>query len=59
MSQTLESLRNELASVMASLIAFPSWESVLDLPAKGLRAVPEALLRKPLRVRDTFFFRGV
>jgi len=56
MSQKLESLREELISVLSSHRITVLEEPVLDLPVKGLRAGPEVFLGKPLRVRDDFFF---
>jgi hypothetical protein len=59
MFQKLQTLRQEIVSIMTSHRISVLDESVLDLPVKGLRADPEVFLQKPLRVRDAFFFRGV
>ena len=59
MFQKLEMLRQEVVSIMASHRISVLDESVLDLPAKGLRADADVFLGKPFRVRDAFFFRGV
>ena len=55
----LETLRQDVVSIMASHRISVLDESVLDLPVKGLRAGQEVFLEKSLRARDAFFFRGV
>lgn len=57
--QKLETLRQEIIVIMTSLHISVLDGPVLDLPVKGLRAGREVFVRKPVRVRDAFFFRGV
>jgi hypothetical protein len=59
MFQKLESVRQEIILILAPRHISVLDDSVLNLPAKGLRPDREVFLGKPVRMRDAFFFRGV
>lgn len=57
--QKLEALRVEIASILANHRLRILDKAVLNLRVPGLKASEEVFLEEPLRVQDTFFFRGV
>jgi len=57
--QKLEALRVEIASILAKHRLRILDNAVLNLGVPGLKASEDVFLEEPLRVQDTFFFRGV
>jgi len=57
--QKLEALRVEIASILAKHRLRILDNAVLNLGVPGLKASENVFLEEPLRVQDTFFFRGV
>jgi hypothetical protein len=57
--QKLEALRVKIASILATHRLRILDKAVLNLRVPGLKASEEVFLEEPLRVQDTFFFRGV
>jgi hypothetical protein len=55
----LESLRAKIVAVLQKHRLAVLDESILDLPVRGLKAIEEVCVEKPIRVRDAFFFRGM
>jgi len=57
--QKLEALRVEIASILAKHRLRILDNAVLNLRVPGLKASEDVFLEEPLRLQDTFFFRGV
>ena len=57
--QKLETLRGQIASVLAKHRINVLDRAVLNLRVPGLKADEDIFVEAPLRVQDAFFFRGV
>jgi hypothetical protein len=57
--QKLETLRREIAGILARHRIHVLDQRVLNLSVAGLKVSEDVFLEEPLRVRDAFFFRGI